>query len=72
MSCKLNLSPYEKTRYSRVYPCYESQCATCGWNEQEHKRRVSRGLVIGSDGLRHMTVSPAATEEATVPDDTGN
>lgn len=72
MACQLNLSPYEKNRYARSYPCYASQCENCGWNEAEQKRRVSRGLVRGSDGLRHMTVSPSVIEEATVSDDTGN
>ena len=72
MACQLNLSPDEKNRYARSYPCYAWQCETCGWNEEEQKRRSKRGLVTGSNGLRHMTVSPSAIKEATVPDDTGN
>lgn len=72
MACQLNLSPYGKDRYARVYPCYASQCKTCGWNEAEHKLRVSRGLVTGSNGLRHMTVTPSAVEGVSVSDDTGN
>ena len=46
MACQLNLSPYGKDRYARVYPCYASQCKTCGWNEAEHKLRVSRDYLL--------------------------
>lgn len=68
MACQLNLSPYEQNRYARKYPCYEHQCETCGWNEEEHERRISRGLVTGSNGLRHFTI----TQEEIIADDTGN
>ena len=72
MACQLHRSPYERNRYARVYPCYAWQCETCGWNEREHRQRVKRGLVTGSNGLRHYTVSSSAIEEASVSDDTGN
>lgn len=59
MACQINLSPFGKNRYSRSFPCSVKQCKTCGWNEEEHERRISRGLVTGSDGLRHFIATPA-------------
>lgn len=55
MACLLNRSPDVKTRYSIDYPCYSWQCSRCGWNSEEHERRISGGLTRGEDGLKHFS-----------------
>lgn len=55
MACLLNRSPDERTRYSTDYPCYSYQCPRCGWNSEEHERRIARGLTTGENGLRHFS-----------------
>lgn len=68
MTCLLNRSPYEQTRYNTEYPCHPWQCPRCGWNAEEHERRINGGLVTGSDGLKHFTKSKAVIHS----DDRGN
>lgn len=64
MACLLNRSPYERSRYSKDYPCYAWQCARCGWNAEEHERRINNGLTRGEDGLKRFTkTKPQITTE---------
>lgn len=61
MICLLNRNPGDKAtnNYTRVHPCYYGQCATCGWNANEHKLRLARGLTTDENGLRHFTKTKA-------------
>lgn len=68
MACLLNRSPYEPARYNTEYPCHPYDCPRCGWNSEEHDRRIARGLTKGENGLKHFTKSKAVF----FSDDTGN
>lgn len=37
-------------------------CEFCGFDYEEHKRRIKRGLVKGEDGLWHMVATKKVTE----------
>lgn len=59
MECMLKRSPNDRSGHENenFRPCYQWQCARCGWNPEEAARRKRQKLVTGSDGLRHMVVS---------------
>ena len=58
MECLLNRAPGDRTGHANAtfVPCYRWQCKHCGWNAEEHARRIKRGLVTGPDGLRYIPI----------------
>ena len=53
MKCLLNRSPDDRTGHENEHfrPCYQWQCARCGWNPEEAARRKKQKLVTGSEIL---------------------
>ena len=72
MECILKRSPNDRSAHENATfrPCYPWQCARCGWNPQEVRRRKQQDLVTGKDGLRHVVVSKPTFRGDT--DDTGD
>lgn len=51
-----------KQRVSDCNP--QEHCAKCGWNRDEHERRMALPLEQNEDGLRHKNIAkPEATAE---------
>ena len=55
--CELPLFPNERAKQG----CREDVCPRCGWNAEEHKRRLDKlqdgkGLVKCQDGLKRLEI----------------